>query len=166
MTQQDQAARQASWAFRTEGALVFPQSIGGDKKNEALDKLRERVESHQPGDTWERGLVPRELQKPLSLAEPDLPLPVSPPLSDLGQPFSAPQLLSGKNSEFYVERFLQRFGAGIGRGVVHRDKAGQALVVSDQLFRNLDGAWTATKFEAMGSVPLSTSNANARKRPQ
>ncbi len=44
LTQQDQAARQASRAFRTEGALVFPQSIGGDKKNEALDKLRDRVE--------------------------------------------------------------------------------------------------------------------------
>lgn len=44
LTQQEQAARQAKRAFRTEGALVFPQTIGGDKKNEALDKLRDRVE--------------------------------------------------------------------------------------------------------------------------
>lgn len=44
LTQQDQAVRQASRAFRAEGALVFPQSIGGDKKAEALDRLRDRVE--------------------------------------------------------------------------------------------------------------------------
>lgn len=44
LTQQDQAARQASRAFRAEGALVFPQSIGGDKKTDALQILRDRVE--------------------------------------------------------------------------------------------------------------------------
>ncbi|WP_299773170.1 DUF935 family protein [uncultured Tateyamaria sp.] len=100
---------------------------------------------YQPGDTWERGIVPRELQKPLSLTQPDLPLPVSPPLSDLGRPYSAPVLPEGRDEEFYVQRFLQRFGADIGRGVVHRDKAGQAVVISEQLFRNADGAWKALK---------------------
>ncbi len=44
LTQQDQATRQASRAFRAEGALVFPQSIGGDKKADALQILRDRVE--------------------------------------------------------------------------------------------------------------------------
>lgn len=44
LTQQEQASRQAGQAFRTEGALVFPQSIGGDKKADALDKLRDRIE--------------------------------------------------------------------------------------------------------------------------
>ncbi len=44
LTQQHQAAKQASRAFRTEGALVFPQALSGDKKGEALDKLRDRIE--------------------------------------------------------------------------------------------------------------------------
>jgi len=42
--QQDQAAKQAARAFRTEGALVFPQSLGSGGKTEALDKMRERIE--------------------------------------------------------------------------------------------------------------------------
>lgn len=101
---------------------------------------------YQPGDTWERGIVPRELQKPLNLAQPELPLPVSPPLDQLGQPFTAPQLPKGKEPEFYVQRFLQRFGADIGRGTVFRDRAGQAVVISDQLFRNADRSWKVLKF--------------------
>jgi HK97 family phage portal protein len=43
LCQQDQAAKQASRAFRTEGALVFPQALSSDKKGEALDKLRDRL---------------------------------------------------------------------------------------------------------------------------
>ncbi|WP_171182161.1 DUF935 family protein [Ruegeria sp. HKCCD8929] len=101
---------------------------------------------YQPGDTWERGIVPRELQKPLNPTQPDLPLPVSPPLADLGRPFASPVLPEGREPEFYVQRFLQRFGADIGRGVLHRDRAGQAIVISDQLFRNADGAWKVLKF--------------------
>lgn len=45
LTQQEQAKKQAAKAFRAEGALVFPQPIPGDKKNEALDKLAARLES-------------------------------------------------------------------------------------------------------------------------
>ncbi|WP_254446854.1 PBECR2 nuclease fold domain-containing protein, partial [Ruegeria sp. HKCCD8929] len=101
---------------------------------------------YQPGDTWERGLVPRELQKPLQLAEPELPLPVSPPLDQLGRPFASRQLPKGKEPDYYVQRFLQRFGADIGRGVVYRDRSGHAVVISDQLFRNAAGAWKVLKF--------------------
>jgi len=43
LCQQDQAAKQASRAFRTEGALVFPQAMSSDRKGEALDKLRARL---------------------------------------------------------------------------------------------------------------------------
>ena len=90
--------------------------------------------------------MPRELQKPLALAQPELPLPVSPPLSELSRPFTAPELQSGRDPEFYVSRFLQRFGASIDTGVMHRDKAGQAILISDDLFRNADGRWKITKF--------------------
>lgn len=100
---------------------------------------------YQPGDTWERGLVPRELQVPLDVAQPELPLPVRPPLGDLGRPFAAPELPAGKPAEFYVDSFLSRFGAAIDRGVLFRDRSGQAVVISDALFRNADGSWKATK---------------------
>ena len=100
---------------------------------------------YQPGDTWERGLVPRELQQPLSLAQPELPLPVSPPLTELGRPVAAPELPDGKPAEYYVERFLQRFGADIRKGAMYRDKAGHAIVISDQLFRDGAGRWKVKK---------------------
>jgi hypothetical protein len=100
---------------------------------------------YQPGDTWERGLVPRELQKPLAFADPELPLPVSPSLDEVGRPFTAPKLPDGKSPDYYVSRFLQRFGAAIGKGVMHRDPAGQAVLISDDLFRNADGQWKALK---------------------
>ncbi len=100
---------------------------------------------YAPGDTWERGIVPREYQRPLSLAEPELPLPVSPSLDELGRPFASPQLPEGRDAEFYIERFLLKFGAGIGRGMMYRDAAGQAIVISDQLFRRADGVWKALK---------------------
>ena len=100
---------------------------------------------YQPGDSWERGLVPREWQKPLSLAEPELPLPVSPSLDELGRPFASPELSKGKSPEYYVGRFLSKFGAAIGRSVLYRDQAGHAVLVSDALFRNMDGSWKAMK---------------------
>jgi hypothetical protein len=100
---------------------------------------------YQPGDTWERGLVPREWQKPLALKEPDLPLPVLPSLDELGRPFASPELPGGREPEYYVDRFLSKFGAAIGRGVMHRDHAGQAVLISDELFRHIGGGWKIMK---------------------
>lgn len=102
---------------------------------------------YQPGDKWERGLVPRELLKPLNRLQPELPLPVSPSLDGFSRPFAADELPAGKAPEFYVDRFLNRFGAAIGNGVMHRDKAGQAVLISDDLFRNVDGKWKTMKRE-------------------
>ncbi len=45
LCQQDQAAKQAQKAFRPEGGLIFPQSISGAGKDDALEKLRVRIES-------------------------------------------------------------------------------------------------------------------------
>ena len=56
-----------------------------------------------------------------------------------------PELPKGKSPEYYVSRFLSKFGAAIGRGVLYRDQAGQAVLVSDALFRNMDGSWKAMK---------------------
>lgn len=101
---------------------------------------------YQPGHTWERGLVPREWQKPLSLFEPELPLPVSPSLLELGRPFATGQLPIGKGPEFYAGKFLARFGVKIGQAKIFRDKAGQAIIISDALFRAYSGEWKVKKF--------------------
>lgn len=102
--------------------------------------------AYQPGDTWERGLVPRMLQEPLPTDQPGFPVP-DVKLKTLSRPFVAGELPAGKPDEFYVEAFLGRFGAAIGRGVLFRDKAGQAVLISDQLMRNAAGAWKVGKRE-------------------
>jgi HK97 family phage portal protein len=48
LTQQDTAAGLASRSNRPSGALVFPQQIGASGKNEALDKLRAKIEANGP----------------------------------------------------------------------------------------------------------------------
>lgn len=101
---------------------------------------------YQPGHTWENGLVPREWQKPLSIVQPDLPLPVVPPLGDLGRSFASSKLPAGKKPEFYVSSFLQRFGATIELARMFRDKAGQAVLISSDLFKTGDGRWKVLKF--------------------
>ncbi len=100
---------------------------------------------YAPGDSWERGLVPREYQKPLSLEESELPGPVLPDLDELSRPFKKGVLPEGKDDEYYVRSCLEQFGADIGKAVVHRDPVGQAIVVSDQLFKNADGFWKSNK---------------------
>lgn len=101
---------------------------------------------YQPGNTWEQGLVPLELQKPLSHVQPELKLGVLPPVKDLGKPYATAKLPSGKETEFYIDKFLERFGAARGQAALFRDPAGQAVVISDELFRNTrNGQWKAMK---------------------
>lgn len=45
LTQQEQAGKQAVKSFRPEGALVFPNTLGGDGKGAALAALRNKIES-------------------------------------------------------------------------------------------------------------------------
>lgn len=45
LTQQETAAKQAGKSFRPEGALVFPNAIGSDKRDTTLEKLRQKFES-------------------------------------------------------------------------------------------------------------------------
>ena len=45
IAQQDAAAKQAAKGFRPEGALVFPAPIGSDRRTQAMDALRVKIES-------------------------------------------------------------------------------------------------------------------------
>jgi HK97 family phage portal protein len=46
LTQQDTAAGLAAKGNRPSGALVFPNMLGGDKKDAALDKLKAKIEAN------------------------------------------------------------------------------------------------------------------------
>lgn len=46
LTQQETAGKQAQRSFRPEGALTFPNPLGGEKKTEALEKLRQKIEEN------------------------------------------------------------------------------------------------------------------------
>lgn len=96
LTQQEQATRQAGKAFRPEGALVFPQSIGGEKKTDALEKLRDRV----TGDVSTSGILVLDggvEWKSLSLSSKDAEFLESRKLSnmDVARTFSVPPTVVG-----------------------------------------------------------------------
>ena len=109
---------------------------------------------HMPGDSWERGLIPLELQRPLpasselpntgrgSAKQADLP-----PLKGLSQPSRVAQLKDGEAIETYVDAVLGMFGAGRGENgaALHRDHAGAAVIISEKLFQTHDGAWKVFK---------------------
>lgn len=91
LTQQEQAAKQAGRSFRTEGALVFPNPLSGDKKSDALDKLRDRIE----GQVETSGLLVLDGgvdYKPLSLSSKDAEFLESRKLTnmDIARIFSVP----------------------------------------------------------------------------
>ena len=101
--------------------------------------------AYAPGRTWAEGVVPRELQRPsgrqLTLPKVD-PLPA---LSAIARPFQSELLPDGKTSEFYVGEFLSKFGASPTVPRLFRDKAGQVVVISDDLFRTPTGDYKAMK---------------------
>ncbi|MEP4260263.1 MAG: phage portal protein [Rhizobiaceae bacterium] len=96
LTQQDQACKQAGRSFRTEGALVFPNPIPGDKKESALEKLRDRIE----GQVETSGLLVLDGgvdYKPLSLSSKDAEFLESRKLTnmDIARIFNVPPTVVG-----------------------------------------------------------------------
>ncbi len=100
---------------------------------------------YAPGKSWANGLVPRERADALKATSIVRPKPDLAPLSGQAKPAQAKILPEGKSDEFYVESFLDEFGASIGDSTAFRDKAGQVLTVSDKLFRNGSGTWKVKK---------------------
>ncbi|MGY9046313.1 MAG: phage portal protein family protein [Rhodobacterales bacterium] len=117
---------------------------------------------YQPGDKWERGLVPSALIEEaggLSLTHPKLAVEIDTPqpLADLLAspiPFTSKPMKEGLSEEDYVRGFLQPFGADIGRAVLFEDKAGGRIPISDALFRNARGDWKVGKRERATLTPL------------
>lgn len=114
----------------------------------AIEEVAAPEWRYAPGDTWERGVVPPALQKPLPPAEQAGPkvFVTDPPLPSIARPLRAGRLADGLQGDAAIAAFLAEFGAAAGTGVLWRDKAGQALVISDQLFAAGRGGVKAAKF--------------------
>ncbi|MBO9421719.1 hypothetical protein J7481_19585 [Labrenzia sp. R4_2] len=103
--------------------------------------------AYAPGRTWADGLVPRELQ-----AAPDkqmeLPGITNLPAMVTNRPLSTPELGKDLPAESYVKAFLDEFAAAPDDPSLFRDKAGHAVLISEDLFRRPDG--TSKLFNARG----------------
>ena len=107
---------------------------------------------YQPGNLWERGLVPSTLigegggliHDGRHAVQIDRPSPLEDLLS-MARPFSAAPLPEGLAAEDYVRGFLDPFGADIGRAVLWQDPAGTRISISDQFFRDRSGLWKIGK---------------------
>ncbi|KQI69781.1 hypothetical protein AN189_02920 [Loktanella sp. 3ANDIMAR09] len=101
---------------------------------------------YQPGDLWERGLVPSEVERITARTVVDVD--ARRPLSDViatGAPLAEPTLQAGRTESFYVDAFLRGFGARSGEAVLFTDRAGAHIPISDELFRQPDGSYKILK---------------------
>lgn len=107
---------------------------------------------YQPGNLWERGLVPSQLiEEGGGLVHEgrhaviiDEPSPLADLLAD-ARPFVAQPLQPGMAPEDYVRAFLRPFGADIGNAVLWQDQAGAYLPISDGFFKDRSGLWKIGK---------------------
>lgn len=97
---------------------------------------------HAPGRSWADGLVPRPGEVPVPAGD---PVPGLPPMAQIARPITTPVLEKGQSTGDYVSAFLRAFGADIGQARMFRDAFGQAVLISDDLFRAADGAWKLAK---------------------
>lgn len=101
---------------------------------------------YQPGDLWERGLVPSQMDR--LAAKSAFTVDQAEPIADLvasGRRFKAKELKSGLPAETYVDAFLKPFGAKRGAAVLFADKAGGVVPISDELFRDAQGEYKVMK---------------------
>lgn len=101
---------------------------------------------YQPGDLWERGLVPSQLDRLATKSAFTVDEPRS--IADLiaiGRPIKAKALRPNRPAEHYVNAFLGAFGAVRGKAALFKDKAGAGIPISDELFRNSTGGYKVLK---------------------
>jgi len=94
--------------------------------------------AHTPGRSWTASMTPEQLDELMrSPTAPPVQLPLLPePRRVPASRVMAPDL----RDEEYVDAFLGEFGAmGGDRMVIFEDVAGELLVISDALFRTVDG---------------------------
>jgi len=116
---------------------------------------------YQPGNLWERGLVPSKVKAEGDLV-PDgrhaVRIDDPEPIADLvaqAAPFLAKPLALNLPEEDYVRAFLEPFGAEIGKAVLWTDASGAQVPISDELFRETaTGLWKVGKRDRATLTPL------------
>jgi hypothetical protein len=101
---------------------------------------------YAPGDLWERGLVPSQLER--LAAKSAVAVDNARPIADLirdGLPLKSKVLRQGKTAEYYVDAFLNAFGATRGKATLFKDRAGGSIPISDELFREARGGYKVLK---------------------
>jgi len=63
-------------------------------------------------------------------------------------------LMNAGQEEHYARAFLQPFGADIGKPAVFTDITGEAIVLSDALFKSSNGAWKMGKRSRSSEIPM------------
>ncbi len=112
---------------------------------------------YNPGRGRLASLTPPPLDRPLSTIYTGDPAAVPPPPA---RPIDPARLLpQGLAPEQYARAFLREFGADIGRPVVWKDALGEPMVISDSLFRYVDGRWKVTKRQNRGTTILALADA-------
>ncbi len=107
---------------------------------------------YQPGNLWERGLVPSALIEEAGgltiegrhAVVIDEPEPIEDLIAD-ARPFVAKPLATGLEAEDYVNGFMDAFGAEIGDAILFEDKSGTRIPISDALFRDRAGVFKVLK---------------------
>lgn len=136
-TIRDLKAPEIVWEYRKDTAtgdmIKVPQGIGIGW-------------GYQPGDMWERGLVPPQLQVPLAAsntlesdARGSAVADNLPAIVDIAKPLQAPILKAGLQPEEYVNAFLEEFGATRQQAKLWRDPSGNVVLVSEELFKDASG---------------------------
>lgn len=89
---------------------------------------------HAPGRDWSRGVVPKQLLRPLDPPiGPAKPLD-RPPLSSISKPFMSPILPATTTPAGAVDLFLAEFGASRSSPALFRDLSGHVVPIADSLF--------------------------------
>ena len=105
--------------------------------------------AYQVGKTWVNSSIPKQLLKPLSSVviskaarkgEIDLP-----PLKNISKPLKKPLLADDLTESEYVNSFLAEFDASVDNPILFRDVTGQAVIISDELFKNNKGIYKVKK---------------------
>lgn len=131
ITKSDPTGPDRSWLDKRNGRLLrVPQGIApGFAQNVGKNRMK--------------ALTPPPLDQPLKV-------PYSGPLIKVQPPAPRPMnkkliLPNDLREEEYVDKFLKEFGGKMGQPVVFKDKIGESLIISDDLFRTTTGKLKVTR---------------------